>query len=151
MEHSFGQLAQAAVAKAETIDTNAATIADLTKALAEMTAACKVLTTTNSMLVTALAKCGGKTPTSPPPGFGGTGTAATGHAANTAGVVFPTRIGKNSGNVIFTVPQACSSVRSARCLPSSKGLHGATCKCRKKGSNAGSDHGAESVEGGECK
>ena len=108
MEHSFGQLAQAAVAKAETIDANVATIADLTKALAEMTAACKVLTTTNSTLVTALAKYGGKTATSPPPGYGGTGTAATGHAANTAGVVFPTRIGRHSGAVIFTVPQACS-------------------------------------------
>ena len=33
MEHSFGQLAQAAVTKAETIDANAATIAALTKAL----------------------------------------------------------------------------------------------------------------------
>ena len=109
MEHSFGQLAQAAVAKAETIDANAAAIKELTKALAEMTAACKVLTTTNSTLVTALAKCGGKTATSPPPGYGGTGTAATGHAANTAGVVFPTRIGRNSGAVIFTVPQACST------------------------------------------
>ena len=101
MEHSFGQLAQAAVAKSETLDANAATIADLTKALAEMTAACKVLTTTNSTLVTALAKCGGKTARNPPPGYGGTGTAATGHAANTAGVVFPTRVGKRSGNVIL--------------------------------------------------
>ena len=48
MEHSFGQLAQAAVAKAKTIDAHAGTILDLTKALAEMTAACKVLATTNS-------------------------------------------------------------------------------------------------------
>ena len=60
MDHSFGQLAQAAVAKAETIDANVNTTADLTKALAEMMAACKVLTTTNSTLVTALVKCGGK-------------------------------------------------------------------------------------------
>ena len=109
IEHSFGQLAQPAVAKAEIIDANAATIVALMKALAKITATCKVLTTTDSTLVTALAKCGGKTVTNPPPGYSGTGTAATGHAVNTAGVVFPTRIGIRIGNVIFTRPHACST------------------------------------------
>ena len=44
----FGQLAQAAVAKSDTINANAATIAALSKTIAE-------LTSTNAILVTALA------------------------------------------------------------------------------------------------
>ena len=108
MEHSFGQLAQAAVAKAETIDANANAIKDLTTALAKMTATCKVLTATNSTLVTALAKCGGGNATGAPPGFPQTGTTATGHAANTAGIVMPTKMG-NYERTVFVSPQACST------------------------------------------
>ena len=48
MRESFGALAQAAVAKSETLDSNAITIASLTKAVA-------VLTETNRSLVAALA------------------------------------------------------------------------------------------------
>ena len=104
MEHSFGQLAQAAVAKAETIDANAATISALTKALAEMTAACKLLTTTNGTLVTALAKCGGKTATNPPPGFSQAG-ADTSHALNSAGVACPTKKNRSGKKMIFVEGQ----------------------------------------------
>ena len=43
MRDSFGALAQAAVAKAETIDSHAATIASLTKTVAELTATNKQL------------------------------------------------------------------------------------------------------------
>ena len=81
MKHYFCQLAQAAVAKAETIDANAATIVALTEALVEMTATCKALTATNNTLVTVLAKCEGKTKSKPPPGFSQTG-ATTSHTLN---------------------------------------------------------------------
>ena len=111
MEHSLGQLAQAAVAKAETIDPNATTISALTKALAKMTAACKILAATKNTLATALAKCGGKTTTktatNPPPGFSKAG-AITGSTANTVGVVMPTKMG-NYEKMVFVYPQACST------------------------------------------
>ena len=111
MEHSFGQLAQAAVAKADTIDANAATMSALTTSLAEMTVACKVLTTTNGTLVTALAKCGGKTATNPPPGFSQTG-ATTSHSVNYAGVACQTHTwaglhGKPNKNFSFVERQDC--------------------------------------------
>ena len=94
MQELFGQLAQAVVAKSETIDAHVASISSLTKALVEMTATYKTLTATNSTLITALEKCGGKTGTNPPPRFSQAG-ATTGHAANTDGVACPTHLHTN--------------------------------------------------------
>ena len=73
-----------------------------------MTAACKVLTTTNSALVTALAKCGGgNKENKPPPGFPQTGE-TTGHALNSAGVACPTKKSKNSKRMFFVTGQHCT-------------------------------------------
>ena len=86
MRELFGQLAQAAVAKSDTIDAHAATIAALTKTIAELTA-------TNAILAAALAAKGSRTIT-PPPGFNPTGAATantTGHAVNSAGIACPTK------------------------------------------------------------
>lgn len=94
MEHSFGQLTQTVVAKAETINANATTITGPTKALAEMTVACKTLTATNGTLFTALTKCGGKTKIKPPPQFSQNG-AGTGHTLNSVGASCPTHIFTN--------------------------------------------------------
>ena len=100
MRESFGQLAQAAVAKSDTIDAHAATIAAQAKAIAELTA-------TNAILVAALAAKAPGTVT-PPPGFTAQGAAnTTGHTVNTAGVACPTRKSK-LGNTVFVVPQDCS-------------------------------------------
>ena len=57
MSESFDLLAQAAVAKSDTIDAHAATIIVLTKSLAEATATITTLTETNAKLVAELAKC----------------------------------------------------------------------------------------------
>jgi hypothetical protein len=101
MRESFGQLAQAAVAKSDTLDAHAATIAAQAKAIAELTA-------TNAILVAALAAKTTRTVT-PPPGFAApaTGTTnTTGHAVNTAGVACPTK--KFKGMTSWVVPQHCT-------------------------------------------
>ena len=84
MRDSFSALAQAAVAKAETIDAHAATIASLTNTIAELTA-------TNKQLVKALAaaKAAPATGVRPPPGF--TNANLTGHAQNSLGESCPTK------------------------------------------------------------
>ena len=99
MKESFGMLAQAAVAKSDTIDAHAATIASQAKAIAELTA-------TNAILVAALAAAKNKQPkaTTPPPGFAAN---ATGHTLNTAGIACPTRTSK-AGNVVFVTSQDCN-------------------------------------------
>ena len=83
MRDSFSSLAQAAVAKAETIDAHAATIASLTKTIAD-------LTQTNKQLVKALAAAKASTPAvKPPPGFANT-PFSTGHQVNDLGDSCPT-------------------------------------------------------------
>ena len=86
MRESFGQLAQAAVAKSDTIDAHAATIAALSKTIAK-------LTSTNAILVTALAAKESRT-IAPPPGFNPTVAVTantTGHTVNSAGIACPTK------------------------------------------------------------
>ena len=102
MSESFGMLAQAAVAKSETLDSNATTIAALTKSLVDMTATNKILTATNSTLVAALAKSGGLPAVKAPSGFSQTEAApgTTSHAENSAGVVVPTKMG-NFKKMVF--------------------------------------------------
>ena len=99
MKESFGMLAQAAVAKSDTIDAHAATITAQAKAIAD-------LTTTNAMLVAALAAVNATPPktATPPPGFAAN---ATGHTLNTAGIACPTRTSK-LGNKVFVTPQDCN-------------------------------------------
>jgi hypothetical protein len=102
MRESFGQSAQAEVAKSDTIDAYAATIIAQDKVIAELTA-------TTAILVAALAAKAPRTVTSPP-GFTAQGAATTnttGHMVNTAGVTYPTRKPK-LGNTEFVVPQDCS-------------------------------------------
>ena len=84
MRDSFSSLAQAAVAKAETIDAHAATIASLSNTIAELTA-------TNKQLVKALAaaKAAPATNVRPPPGY--TSANLTGHAQNSLGESCPTK------------------------------------------------------------
>ena len=110
MQESFSQLAQAAVAKLETIDAHVASISSLAKAIAEMTATCKTLTATNSTLVTALAKCGGKNANNPPPGFSKTGT-TTSHALNYDSVACPTHKRNGVKLMTFVNGQHCASCR----------------------------------------
>ena len=99
IKSSFGMLAQAAVAKSDTIDAHATTIAAQAKAIAELTA-------TNAILVADLAAARSKPArtTTPPPGFAAN---ATGHTLNSAGVACPTRTSK-TGNVVFVTSQECS-------------------------------------------
>ena len=82
MSESFDFLAQAAVAKSDTIDAHASTIVVLTKSLAEATAMIRTLTESNARLVAELAKCSG-TRARKPPGLRGAATNTTGHALNT--------------------------------------------------------------------
>ena len=96
MSGSFDALASAAVAKAETIDANAASIASLTRTIAELTA-------TNKTLVAQLAAATEKQHVPAPPGFPPIETA---HRNNSAGVSCPVR--KRSGKWYFVNPQACS-------------------------------------------
>ena len=117
MSGSFDALASAAVAKAATIDSHAATIAALSKANAE-------LVETNKRLVAQLTAA--KLPFSPP-GFppnipttpsSTTGisrgvhedlpTVETGHKTNTAGVSCPA-VKKSNNKWYFVAPQACST------------------------------------------
>ena len=117
MSGSFDALASAAVAKAATIDNNAATIAALSKANA-------VLAETNKHLVAQLTTA--KLPFSPP-GFPPNVPAApsnpagnwrgthenlttvdTGHKNNTAGVSCPA-VKKSNNKWYFMAPQACST------------------------------------------
>ena len=115
MSDSFDMLAQAAVAKSETIDAHASTISALTKALTEATAKITTLTVTNAALVAELAKTtGGRTTggrTRTPPGLSNNND--TGHTLNTSGVACPThrftRPGGNPGrNLTFVTVQDCA-------------------------------------------
>ena len=106
MRESFGQLAQAAVAKSDTIDAHAATIAALYKTIAE-------LTSTNAILVTALVAKESRT-IAPPPGFNPTVTVTantTGHTVNSAGIACPMK--KKFGRMSFVVPQHCAVCNKA--------------------------------------
>ena len=93
MSGSFNALASAAVAKSETIDSNAASIAQLTKAIYE-------LTETNKQLVNQLTGAPRNppvpvTPTAyqaPPPGYEPTPATQTSHMVNTAGVACPAKL-----------------------------------------------------------
>ena len=102
MRESFGALAQAAVAKSDTLDANATTIASLTKAIA-------VLTETNRQLVAALAAKSNSTPAiRSPPGF--TPAASqdmTGHFTNSTGQSCPTKKWKADGRWQFITRQFC--------------------------------------------
>ena len=120
MSGSFQALASAAVAKAETIDHNASTIASLTQTVAE-------LTSTNKRLVAQLAEALSKTvrgPNRPPPGIPApTSSAATTlpkttHILNTAGVACPAKL-QQSGRYHFTTGQYCSicGKKGARHVP----------------------------------
>ena len=103
MRDSFGALAQAAVAKAETIDAHAATIASLTKTIAELTA-------TNKQLVKALTAAKAAPPTAgrPPPGFAADAN-LTGHAQNSLGETCPTKKWKPDGRWNFVNLQYCKT------------------------------------------
>jgi hypothetical protein len=106
MRDSFGQLAQAAVAKLDTTDAHAATIAALSKIITDMTA-------TNAIMVGALASKGTRA-VPPPPGFAPTGTVTadtTGHAVDSAGMTCPTN--KFRGRTSFVVPQHCTIYNKA--------------------------------------
>ena len=112
MSGSFEALASAAVAKAETIDNNAAAIASLTQTVAELTA-------TNKRLVAQLAEALNKTargPNRPPPGIpapattpaAATSLPKTTHILNTAGVACPAKL-QPSGRYHFVTGQHCST------------------------------------------
>merc|ERR1711923_481888 len=103
MRNFFGALAQAAVAKAETIDAHAATIASLTKTVAELTA-------TNKQLVKALAaaKAAPTGAVKPPPGFAADAN-LTGHAQNSLGETCPTKKWKPDGRWQFVNRQYCKT------------------------------------------
>ena len=104
MSESFGALAQAAVAKSDTLDVNATTIASLTKAIA-------VLTETNRQLVAALAAKSIATPaTRSPPGV--TPAASpdmTGHRTNSDGNSCPTKKWNPAGRWQFVAQQHCKN------------------------------------------
>ena len=105
MKDSFSSLAQAAVAKAETIDAHAATIASLTNTIAELIA-------TNKQLVKALAaaKATASSAIKPPPGFS---TAdLTGHAQNDFGETCPTRKWSPEGRWQFVNQQYCKGCKN---------------------------------------
>lgn len=112
---SFNALASAAVAKSETIDSNAASIASLTNAIAQLTTTNKNLT---DQLAAALALCARPTanapaptiPTAvtPPPGFP-VETPKTLHIINTAGVACPAVLQR--GNWTFVAGQHCSTCK----------------------------------------
>ena len=107
MSGSFQALAGAAVAKAETLDHNAAAIASLTKSVAELSA-------TNKRLVAQLAEALTNTvrgKNRPPPGFPAPSTAPsaqTTHILNTAGVACPAKL-QPSGRYHFVTGQHCKT------------------------------------------
>ena len=102
---SFDALTSAAVAKSETIDSNAASIASLTASVAQLTASNKTLT---DQLAAALSR-----PTTtqvavvPPPDFPAE-TSKTMHIISTAGSAYPARLSKKSSNWNFIAPKNCS-------------------------------------------
>ena len=103
MRESFGALAQAAVAKSETLDSNATTIASLTKAIA-------VLTETNRSLVAALAT----RTTVPPaartnPGGATADPDMTGHHTNSDGNSCATKKWFAGGRWQFVSQQHCKN------------------------------------------
>jgi len=107
MSGSFDALASAAVAKSETLDNNATTIASLTKSLAQVIETNKQLT---AQLKSALALCSPTNkpaPVKPPPGFPSE-PLETLHIVNTAGVACPARLSKNSGKWNFVEGQHCN-------------------------------------------
>ena len=99
IKSSFGMLAQAAVAKSDTIDAHATTIAAQAKAIAELTA-------TNTILVAALTAAKNK-PTRTITPLPGSATNTTSHTLNSAGITCLTRTPK-AGNVVFVTSQDCS-------------------------------------------
>jgi hypothetical protein len=115
MSESFDLLAQAAVAKSDTIDAHASTIVLLTKALAEATATITTLTETNAKLVAEMAKSPGNQ-TRRPPGLSNNNNNnnnSTGHTLNTQGVSCPTHHfvrngGKPQKNLTFVTAQDCA-------------------------------------------
>ena len=107
MSGSFDALASAAVAKSETLDNNATTIASLTKSLAQVIETNKQL---SAQLKSALALCSpaskpGKV--APPPGFPSE-PLQTLHILNTAGVACPARLSKKNDKWYFVEKQHCS-------------------------------------------
>ena len=117
MSGSFSALANAAIAKADTLDHHATTIASLTVTVAELTA-------TNKRLVEALAiKLNAA---KPPPGIPAPATTPatttlpqTTHILNTAGVACPVTLQK-SGRYHFVTGQHCKTCNkaNARHVPS---------------------------------
>ena len=111
MSESFDALANAAVAKATTIDSHANSIAQLTKAVAELTA-------TNKNLVEQLTAALAKRPhtyTAPPPGIPAITPAPapvtqTSHMVNTSGVACPVVLTR-SGRYHFVTGQYCNHCR----------------------------------------
>ena len=111
MSESFDTLANAAVAKATTINNHANSIAQLTAAVAELTATNKKLV---EQLTAALAK-GGPVYTAPPPGILAITPAPapatqTSHMVNTSGVACPVVL-QRSGRYHFVTGQYCSHCR----------------------------------------
>ena len=107
MSGSFDALASAAVAKSETLDNNATTIASLTKSLAQVIETNKQL---SAQLKSALALCSpaskpGKV--APPPGFPSE-PLQTLHILNTAGVACPARLSKKNDKWYFVEKQHCN-------------------------------------------
>ena len=102
MRDSFSALAASAVAKSDTLDANAATIASLSNTIAELTA-------TNKKLVAALAaaKQGGRAP-NPPPGFTADAN-LTGHSLNSLGDSCPTKKWRPDGRWQFVTNQYCKT------------------------------------------
>ena len=102
MRDSFSTLAASAVAKSDTLDANAATIASLSNTIAELTA-------TNKKLVAALAaaKQGGRN-VNPPPGFVADAH-MTGHSLNGLGDPCPTQKFRPNGRWQFATKQFCKT------------------------------------------
>jgi hypothetical protein len=102
MRDSFSTLAASAVAKSDTLDANAATIASLSNTIAELTA-------TNKKLVAALAaaKQGGRN-VNPPPGFAADAN-MTGHSLNALGDLCPTKKFCPNGRWQFVTKQFCKT------------------------------------------
>ena len=102
MRDSFSAVAASAVAKSDTLDANAATIASLTKTIVELTA-------TNKKLVTALAAANrGRGTPAPPPGFSPDAN-LTGHNLNSLGDSCPTKKWKPGGRWQFITKQFCKT------------------------------------------
>ena len=102
MRDSFSALAASAVAKSDTLDAHASTIASLTRTIADFT-------TTNKRLVSALAaaKQGGGVTTTPP-GFAANAN-MTGHSLNGLGESCPTKKWRPDGRWQFINKQFCKT------------------------------------------